>query len=84
MNCFVTGGRGKGRARGVDPAECFCNNLDPVHLIWTKFGMDMQFDLRNKPTEEFSIFLKIQDGRRRSKVQNRSNLQLMRPLNFTV
>ena len=46
----------------------FCNNLDPVHLIWTKFGMDIQLDPRNKPSEEFFIFLKIQDGRRRSKI----------------
>ena len=37
--------------------ECFCNNLDLAHLIWTKFGMDVQLDPRNKPTEEFFIFL---------------------------
>ena len=54
--------------------ECFCNNLDPVHLIWTKVGMDIQLDPRNKSVKEFFIFLKIQDGRRWSKVQNRSNL----------
>ena len=54
--------------------KCFCNNLDLVQLIWTKFGMDIQLDPRNKPAEEFFIFLKIQDGRRRSKVQKRSNL----------
>ena len=68
MNCFVTG-EGEGEQN-----ECFCNNLDPAHLIWTKFGMDMQLDPRNKPAEEFFIFLKNQDGPRRSKVQNRSNL----------
>ena len=34
----------------------------------TKFGMDILLDLRNKHVEEFLIFLKIQDGRRRSKI----------------
>ena len=43
-------------------------HLDPVHLIWTKFGMDILVDPRNKPVEGFFIFLKIQDGRRRSKI----------------
>ena len=47
--------------------------MDPVHRIQTKFGMDILLDPRNKPAEEFFIFLKIQDGRRRSKVQNRPN-----------
>ena len=42
----------------------------------TKIGMDMVFDPKNKPTEEFFIFLKIQDGGLRPKVQNRSNLTL--------
>ena len=71
MNCFVTGGvrRGEGEQN-----ECFCNNLDLVYLIWIKFGMDIQLDPRKKPAEEFLIFLKIQDGQRRLKVQNRSNL----------
>jgi hypothetical protein len=49
----------------------FCNNLHPVHRIQTKFGMDILLDPRYKPAEEFFIFLKIQDGRLRSKVQNR-------------
>ena len=57
--------------RRVSLFQCFCNNLDPVHRIQTKFGMDILLDPRNKPAEEFFIFLKIQDGRRRSKVQNR-------------
>ena len=48
--------------------ECFCNNLDPVHRIQTKFGMDILLDPRNNPAEEFFIFLKIQDGCRRSKI----------------
>ena len=39
-------------------------HLDPVHSIWTKFGMVIQNDPRNKPVEEFFIFLKIQDARR--------------------
>ena len=50
------------------PLSIFCNNLDPVHRIQTKFGMDILLDPRNKPAEEFFIFLKIQDGRRRSKI----------------
>ena len=53
--------------------ECFCNNLDPVHRIQTKFGMDILLDPRNKLVEEFFIFLKIQDGRRRSKIEFRHN-----------
>jgi len=51
-------------------------HLDPVLLIWIKFGMDILVDPRNKPMEEFFIFLKIQDGRLRSKVQNGPNLTL--------
>ena len=56
--------------------DIFAWHLDPVHLIWTKFDMDILVDPRNKPVEEFFIFLKIQDGRLRSKVQNRPNLSL--------
>ena len=59
--------------RRVSLFQWFCNNLDPVHRIQTKFGMDILLDPRNKPAEEFFIFLKIQDGRRLSKVQNRPN-----------
>ena len=54
--------------------ECFCNNLDPVHLILTKFGMDIQLDSRKKPAEEFFIFLKIQDGGLWLNGQNCKNL----------
>ena len=36
--------------------------------------MNIHLRPRNKPAEEFFIFLKNQDGPRRSKVQNRSNL----------
>ena len=36
--------------------------------------MDMVFDPKNKPTEEFLIILKIQDGGLRSKVRNQPNL----------
>ena len=53
---------------------CVWNNLECSISIWTKIGMDMVFDPKNKPTEEFFIFLKIQDGGLRSKVQNRPNL----------
>jgi hypothetical protein len=54
--------------------EFFCNNLDPVHRIQTKFGMDILLDPRNKLEEEFFIFLKIQDGRWRSKIEFRHYL----------
>ena len=43
--------------------EWFCNNLDPVHRIQTKFGMDIQACGRI-----FYIFLKTEDGRQRSKI----------------
>ncbi len=60
-----------------DPANYIsAHHLDPVHLIWTKFGMDILVDPRNKSVEEFFIFLKIQDGRLRSKVQNQPNLTI--------
>ena len=45
----------------------FLNNSDPVHPIRTIFGMDILLDPRNKPAEEFFVFLKIQDGCLRSK-----------------
>ena len=32
-------------------------HLDPVHLIWTIFGKHIQLDPRNKPFEDFFIFL---------------------------
>ena len=51
-------------------------HLDPVHPIWTKISMNMVFDPKNKPIEEFFIFLKIQDGGIWLKVQNRPNLTL--------
>ena len=52
----------------------FFNNFDPVDRIQTKFGMDILLDPRNKPAEEFFIFLKIQDGgcRHYGKLRNRS------------
>ena len=54
--------------------ECFWNNSNPVHLIWTKFGMDILLDPRDKPAEEFFIVLKIQDGRRQSKICDASSM----------
>ena len=54
MNCFVTGRkrrRGRGRERGP-------SNLNLVHMIWTRFDMDIQLDPRNKLAEEFFIFSK--------------------------
>ena len=40
----------------------FGSALDFVHLIWTKFRMDILLDPRNKHAKEFLIFLKIQNG----------------------
>ena len=48
----------------------FASHLDPFHRIQSKFGMDILLDHRNKPAKDFFIFLKIQDGRRRSKIFN--------------
>ena len=48
--------------------------LDLVHQIWTKFGMNILRDPKNKSAQEFLIHRKIQDGRQGSKVQNRPNL----------
>ena len=39
MNCFFTGGGGV-----FAPPHIFCNNLDPVHRIQIKFGMDILLD----------------------------------------
>ena len=46
--------------------------LDPVHPIWTKFGMDIVLDPNNKPAEESVIYCKVPDGGRRryGKLQN--------------
>ena len=44
-------------------------HLNPVHPIWTKFDMNIKVDPRNKAVEEFLIFLKIQDGCWRSKIE---------------
>ncbi len=45
-----------------------------ICLIFTKFGMDILLDSKNKSEQEFIIYGKIQDGRQGSKVQNRPNL----------
>lgn len=37
-------------------------HLNPVHPIWTKFGMNIKVEHRNKAAGEFSNFLEIQDG----------------------
>ena len=43
--------------------------LDPVHSIWTKFGMDMLLDPTNKPAQvtksfyDHSNYFKIPNGR---------------------
>ena len=47
MNCFVTeGGWGWGGKNHI-----LAWQLDPVHPIWTKIGMDLVFDPKNKSTE---------------------------------
>ena len=62
------------KGTSFDPTNhIWARHMDPIHQIWTKFGMDIPLDPRNKPVEAFFIFLKIQDGRRRSKVQHRPN-----------
>ena len=53
-----------------DPA----NHISPLHSdpaipIWTKCGIDILVDPRNKPAEETFIFIKIQDGRRQPKIE---------------
>ena len=48
-------------------------HLNPIHSIWTKYGMDILLDHRNKPAEEFFIYWKIQDFRQQSKVKNMPN-----------
>ena len=48
-------------------------HLDAFHLIGTKFDVDILFDPRNMRVEDFFIFLKFQDGRRRSKFDFRQN-----------
>ena len=52
--------------------------MDPFHPIWTKFGRHILLNPRNKLTEEFLIYRKIQDGRHGrhySKLRNRSWLE---------
>ena len=41
-----------------------------VCLILTKFAMDILLDPKNKPVQEFVIYIKIQDGHQGSKVKN--------------
>ena len=36
--------RKRGKRERTPQNECFWNNSDPVHLIWTKFGMDILRD----------------------------------------
>ena len=50
----------------------FFNNSECTVLIWTKFGMTLLLNHRNKPAEFFD-FHKIQDGHHYySKLRNRS------------
>ena len=63
-------------------------NLDIIsaqnsHYFFPRPGMDTLLDPRNKSVEEFFIFLKIQDGCRRSKISARllsPYHQLLRPM----
>ena len=40
------------------PNYISARHLEPVHQMQTKFGMDILLDPRNRPAEEFFIFLK--------------------------
>ena len=62
MKCFVTEGGGWCCWGWEGKNHILAWHLDPVHLIWTKFGMDILLDPRNKPVEEFLIYHEIQDG----------------------
>ena len=42
--------------------------FNPIHPIWTEIGMDIELDTRNMHADEFSFFLKIEDGRRGQKL----------------
>ena len=62
----------RSKATKFDPTNYIsARHLDAVHLIWTKFGMDILVYPKNKHVEleEFFICLKFQDGRRRSKIE---------------
>ena len=59
MNCFVTVGGGCCRGCSEEENHFLAWQLDPVHPIWTKNGMDMVFDPKNKPTEDLLIFSKF-------------------------
>ena len=69
MNCFVTEGGGWCGCCWGGKNHILAWHLDPVHLLWTEFGMDIQVDPRNKPVGDFFIFLKIQDGRQWFKIE---------------
>ena len=59
--------RRKKRRKRTQQNECFCNNLDPIYRIL--------LNPRNKLTEEFLTYRKIQDGRHSrhyGKLRNRS------------
>ena len=55
---MAAGGKGPKSAK-FDPAN---HISDPAHPIWTKCGMDIPLDPRNKAAEQFFIYRKIQDG----------------------
>ena len=47
----------------------WARQTNSVHLIWTKIGMDMILDPKNKSVKEFDFFFKIQDGCWGSKIE---------------
>ena len=61
---MATFGKGPKATKSDHTNHILSRHLDPVHPSWTKFGMDILLNLKNKPVEEFFFFLKIQDGRR--------------------
>ena len=53
-----------------DPANHIsARHPDPALPIWTKCGIDILLDPRNKPAKQFFIYRQIQDGHRPVKVQ---------------
>ena len=65
----------------IDPLNhVLARNSDPAHPIWTKSGIDILLDPRNKPVEEFFIYRKIQDDRQWPPLQKITKSAITRKL----